>query len=77
MNTIHFVIKRLANINKYLEQNLFLEKIALTDDSVSIRIQRIHRKHTLLCKVDIAKVPQSLCYLLLLSNFARNLKTTY
>ena len=41
MNSIHFVIKRLANIRKYLKQKGFLEKIALTDSTMFILIQDI------------------------------------
>ena len=41
MNSIHFVIKRLANIRKYLKQKGFLEKIALTDSTMFIFIQDI------------------------------------
>ncbi len=48
MNTIHFVIKRLANIRKYLEQNIFLGKIALSDDFMPILILSICQTDTIL-----------------------------
>ncbi len=48
MNTIHFVIKRLANIRKYLEQNIFLGKIALAGDFMPILILSICRTDTIL-----------------------------
>jgi hypothetical protein len=41
MNSIHFVIKRLANIRKYFKQKGFLGKIALTDNTMFILIPGI------------------------------------
>lgn len=70
MNKIHFVIKRLANIKKYLEQKRFLGKIASIGDFVSVLNPNIPSKYILLCKADITKkqilqkVTQSLCQLL-------------
>ncbi len=46
MNSIHFVIKRLANIRKYFKQKGFLGKIALTDNTMSILIQSIFLMYT-------------------------------
>lgn len=48
MNSIHFVIKRLANIRKYLKQKGFLEKIALTDSTMFILIQDIFPAYPML-----------------------------
>ena len=56
MNTIHFVIKRLANIRKYLEQNIFLGKIALAGDFMPILILSISPDgHHIFCKADNGK----------------------
>ena len=41
MNSIHFVINRLAYIRKYFKQKGFLGKIALTDNTMSILIPGI------------------------------------
>lgn len=73
MNTIHFVIKRLANIRKYLEQNLFLEKIAPTGNFVSISNPGFPSNHATLCKAGVTKklilqkTTQSLCHLLFIN----------
>lgn len=49
MNTISLIaIKRLANIRKYLEQIIFLGKIAPIDNFMLLPIWNIHRKHAIL-----------------------------
>ena len=55
MNSIHFVIKRLANIRKYLKQKGFLGKIALTDGTMFILISDIFPAYAFFCKVGITK----------------------
>ena len=41
MNSIHFVINRLAIIRKYFKQKGFLGKLARTDNTMSILIPGI------------------------------------
>ncbi len=73
MNTIHFVIKRLANIRKYLKQKGFLEKIALTDSTMFILIQDIFPAYpTLLQSWYYKKKGKPFVTSPLLSNFAQN-----
>ncbi|EGF55491.1 hypothetical protein [Bacteroides fluxus] len=74
MNKIHIVIKRLANITKYLKQKVFLGKIARIDDTVTAFIPGILLAKTFFlqswyCK----KYHNPFATSSLLSNFARNL----
>ena len=46
MNSIHFVIKRHANIRKYLKQKGFLGKIAPMNSTMFIFIQSIFLMYT-------------------------------
>ena len=56
MNSIHFVIKRHANIRKYLKQKGFLGKIAPMNSTMFIFIQSIFSDvHPRFCKVGITK----------------------
>lgn len=41
MNSIHIVIKRLANIQKYLEEQVFLKKIAPAGNIVTAHCRGI------------------------------------
>ena len=73
MNSIHFVIKRLANIRKYFKQKGFLGKIALTDNTMSIFIQSIFLMYTrLLQSWYYKKKGKPFVCSSLLSNFAQN-----
>ena len=75
MNSIHFVIKRLANIRKYLKQKGFLEKIALTDSTMFILIQDIFPAYPMLLQSwYYKKKGKPFVTSPLLSNFAQNLK---
>lgn len=75
MNSIHFVIKRLANIRKYLKQKGFLGKIAPMNSSMFIFIQSIFLMYTrLLQSWYYKKKGKPFVCSSLLSNFAQNLK---
>ena len=60
MNSIHFVIKRLANIRKYFKQKGFLGKIALTDNTMSILIPGILHRYLAFAKAGITKEKKTL-----------------
>ena len=73
MNSIHFVIKRLAKIRKYLKQKGFLEKIALTDSTMFILIQDIFPAYPMLLQSwYYKKKGKPFVTSPLLSNFAQN-----
>ena len=73
MNSIHFVIKRLANIRKYFKQKGFLEKIALTDSTMFILIQDIFPAYPMLLQSwYYKKKGKPFVTSPLLSNFAQN-----
>ena len=55
MNSIHFVIKTLANIRKYFKQKGFLGKIARMDNTMSILIPDIAQPTACFCKAGITK----------------------
>lgn len=75
MNSIHFVIKRLANILKYLEQKGFLGKIAPADSTMFILIQGISSTCTLFLQSwYYKKKGKPFATSSLLSNFAQNFK---
>ena len=75
MNSIHFVINRLANIRKYLKQKGFLEKIALTDSTMFILIQDIFPAYPMLLQSwYYKKKGKPFVTSPLLSNFAQNFK---
>ena len=65
MNSIHFVIKRHANIRKYLKQKGFLGKIAPMNSTMFIFIQSIFLMYTRLLQSWYYKKK---------GNFAQNLK---
>ncbi len=75
MNSIHFVIKRHANIRKYLKQKGFLGKIASMDSTMFILIQSIFSMYTrFLQSWYYKKKVKTFVSSSLLSNFAQNLK---
>lgn len=77
MNSIHFVIKRHANIRKYLKQKGFLGKIAPMNSTMFIFIQSIFLMYTrLLQSWYYKKKGKPFVCSSLLSNFAQNLKKT-
>lgn len=55
MNSIHIVVKRLANIQKYLEEKVFLEKIAPADNIVTTHCRGIATIPICFCKAHVAK----------------------
>lgn len=63
MNSIHFVINRLANIRKYFKQKGFLGKIALTDNTMSILIPGILHRYLAFAKLVLQKEKKTLCQL--------------
>ncbi len=76
MNSIHFVIKRLANIRKYLKQKGFLGKIALTDGTMFILISDIFPAYALFLQSwYYKKKGKPFVSSSLLSNFAQNFKS--
>lgn len=78
MNSIHFVIKRLANIRKYLKQKGFLGKIAPMGSTMFILIQSISSPYTLFLQSWYYKKKGKIFVTSsLLSNFAQILKATY
>ncbi len=55
MNSIHIVVKRLANILKYLEEKVFLVKFAPADNIVTTHCKGITSIPICFCKAHVAK----------------------
>ena len=63
MNSIHFVIKRLANIRKYFKQKGFLGKIALTDTLCPSLFPASLHRYLAFAKLVLQKEKKTLCQL--------------
>lgn len=59
MITLHFVIKRHANIGKYLEQTIFLEIFALTDNNMLTVLPSPRLGNEGVCKVSVTNCSEA------------------